>query len=880
MAVREEDRGGRKLFVIIDGAGRDTGRYAFSAQKAAAIEASLGIQSVIGKAGTATPSTPASLRPPALPFRPTSEPLSDTAFAASRIELKVTIRYEFVSSADGLSVQRTARFPDGTTKVLTGALAQLDPIVNHVDLQAEKLLAPHADGDLPAETARQLLTLLEPSSDLMLDGQRVALGMEPVLFRVRVSDDGEAFKVALVRPNGIDKLFHGAALIGDRLHPTSYGNLTPDQRKLLARGALYAKNEVGALVGEVLPKLAVRIPVDIGTSRIPQRNSDVAPVVRTVAPGPVLARESERPCDVVAIPRRAARRPIAWRRGGGFRRVLVVPRVSVGFCEKSNGLEILATMVYGKPPILRISGDGTPITCSGVVAPARDPQAERRVGRCFEERTGLRIGQAKTVLWHEITPFLQTKLLQPDYSSEDLDPRWLQVKLVDLSARISVRDEGNAWEIDIQFGGPSGEADPRTVLDVFHNGRFLAPLRSGGFAAIPTAWLATNGTFVQELLNLRDATGRVPTLTVAIIKLLERTGAHIQAELGRLQVALGAVPAGAIHKMWMKLVDSFPSADVDGGSWASTALATAFCEAGGLSELTRAIDPTSEEVGQIRQTVCLLKLVGAFAASKEHKVAVAAYPGVIEFTMMALAKNPITKVKEGAAYSLVCLLSRSLGRKEARRIRAEMYLRTIMQTHEMRASGESPEYRIVSAMFGVQYRGAFRFYSLLRLAIDLLDFDPWWFQGEGDWEVIGTISGKAAGELQFLHSVPERAGIYKIVIAGGSTYVEEASNMNVSFRRLLRANDEGRDLSLANFIGSIRSALRSDMEVVVQVLTTARVVVGGKVQAVNLKKKKDRELTKHAAIVEVLEGGGACSNSSILLDLNDDLQGLACQLVD
>jgi superfamily II DNA or RNA helicase len=411
---------------------------------------------------------------------------------APRAEHKVHVRYDLTSQGDGLTVRRVARRADGSTEVLKGSLAQVDLVASRVDVQAEALLAHHPGGELTAELARQLLTVLEPGVELTLDGKPVTLATAPVLFRVKVTDDGTGFRIALVRPTGIDRLFRGAALKGDALHPTSHGELTAEQRKMLVKGVTYTKDEVGTLVGEVLPKLSERIPVDVASTRLPKSDA-------------------------------------------------LVPRVLVELKERPGGLEVLANVVYGDPPVAKVSNAGLLVALTDAVVPARDLSAERIVGRTFLERTGVHPGLARLLAPSEAAAFLQQKLPKHDGPVKgSVDPRRFEIKDVDLAPRIDLRDVTEGWALDVAFGeGRGGKADATTVLEAWRSGKTLVPLLDGGYAPLPATWLADHGALLQELLEARDGRGRVQrNATAALIELLEDTESHVPPDLQRLRTFL------------------------------------------------------------------------------------------------------------------------------------------------------------------------------------------------------------------------------------------------------------------------------------------------------------------------------------------------------
>lgn len=427
------------------------------------------------------------------------------ALPAPDVTHKVRVRYVLTSRGDALELKRIAIYADGSEEVLTRSLAQLDLVAARPDVQAEALLALHTGGELAPEIVRRLLTVLEPTSDVVLDAAVVKVNPEPVLFQIRVSDDGEGFKIALARPAGIDRLFRGAALVGGTLRPTSHGELTQDQRKMLIKGVTYGPDEVGTLVGEVLPKLRERIPVVVSTDRMPKADA-------------------------------------------------LVPRVMVELKERPGGLEVQSSIVYGDPPVARVTAAGTLAVLTDAVVPARDPAAERVAAREYQERTGLTVGFTRLLPPSEAAAFLQGRLVNHGGPVRGkVDPRRFEIRDVQLAPKIDVKDMGGEWSLDVGFGEGASAADPLTVLEAWRTGKSLVPLMDGGYAPLPSEWLTIHGALLQELLEARDGRGRVQrNSTAALIELLEDTAAEIPPDLARLRTFLeggeglpeATVPAG------------------------------------------------------------------------------------------------------------------------------------------------------------------------------------------------------------------------------------------------------------------------------------------------------------------------------------------------
>jgi len=417
---------------------------------------------------------------------------------APKKAFQVALHYAFSSVKSALSVQRRLRWPDGREERLDGALADTDALVSREDAAAEGLLVMHPGGPLNANHLRRLLALMGPEASASLDGEPVTIDVDPVYFRIRVTDEGEGFKLGLYSPRGYDRFFRGAALRDGVLAPTTHGDLLPEQRRMLVRGVHFGPDEVGVLVSETLPKLRLKAPVDIETERLPKQDA-------------------------------------------------LRPRVALKLTERPDGLEVKAQVVYGDPPVARITDAGMLEKLSEEVVPARDVSAERTVARAFQERLGLPVGIPRRLPPEEAASFLADKLPLHDGPVKGrVAPDRFKVHRVKLVPELDVRpiatDESErrsaGWHLDVTFDSDDGAfaADPLELLSAWRNGRSLVPLLDGGYAPLPATWLRDHGPLLAELLEARDRDGRVErNATAALVELLEDTKGEVPPDLRRLR---------------------------------------------------------------------------------------------------------------------------------------------------------------------------------------------------------------------------------------------------------------------------------------------------------------------------------------------------------
>ena len=406
-------------------------------------------------------------------------------------EWKVKLHYAFTSDGPALSVRRMVRYANGREERLTGTLAASKLLVDRADAQAESLLALHTGGALTADMTRRLLRMLDGVT-ASLDGEPVVLSRKPVLFRLRVTDHGEGFRVGLYRPKDIDQLFRGAAHTQGKLQPTSHGDLLPEQRRMLIQGVEFGQDEVGVLVGEYIPNLRTKAPVDIATDRLPGADA-------------------------------------------------LAPRVHIVMAERPRGLEVRAELVYGDPPVAKVTSGGGLKRLDDSVIPARDLAAERAAQRKFEAKFGRPVGYTHLLPPAEAAQFIQLQLPKHEGPVQGrVDPRRFRIVDTVIEPRLEITGADEDWRLEVAFGEEgSFEADPWAVLDAWGGGRSLVPLLDGGWAPLPTNWLAEHGSLLRELMEARDAEGRVHrNATAALVELLENTEATVPQDLQRLRAFL------------------------------------------------------------------------------------------------------------------------------------------------------------------------------------------------------------------------------------------------------------------------------------------------------------------------------------------------------
>jgi superfamily II DNA or RNA helicase len=329
-------------------------------------------------------------------------------------------------------------------------------VATPADLAVERALGTRLRGELPRGLWPPLLAALAACNDVTLDGAPVRTSTSAVGFVGRLEDAPEGFRLRARRDPRVVETFAGeVALLDDgTLCPLGASLLSGRELEELTRGRVYRADEAAELATVVLPSLQDRIPIEIATDRLPR--TKVEP-----------------------------------------------PRIALSIEREGDALAVLALLVYGDPPTARV--DAGKLVPLGGALPLRDESAERallrRLGSELELAPGRRIvasGSEALALadrlrrWHgvdanSLARFARVGSLAPRFDAST-------------GAEFALTDAA----------GRTRRAQAARVLDAWRAGESWVALEGGGFAELPSDWLARHGARVADLLAARGERGEVP----------------------------------------------------------------------------------------------------------------------------------------------------------------------------------------------------------------------------------------------------------------------------------------------------------------------------------------------------------------------------------
>ena len=294
-----------------------------------------------------------------------------------------------------------------------------------------------------------MLRALARVDRVQLDGDPVRISDEAIAPSVVVEDVPGGFRLRLASRGILDE---PVVLADGVLHPAAEPVLSGRERRDLEEGRVFRADELGELVGAVLPSLKKRLTLDIRTKKLPTA---------------VRAR----------------------------------PRMSLVCKREGDHLYLLPGIVYGNPPTGRLVGErGERLVALGGAVPIRDVDAERALAERFRYELGLEVGRGEELDTEAAIEMTRTlERFDGHIEGDGLAAFRLHSAL---TAELSADDD----RFDVRFGN----ADPKAVLRAWRDGASLVPLEGGGFAPLPVDWLEQYGDAVADLLAAKEATGELP----------------------------------------------------------------------------------------------------------------------------------------------------------------------------------------------------------------------------------------------------------------------------------------------------------------------------------------------------------------------------------
>ncbi|MBW2423355.1 MAG: DEAD/DEAH box helicase [Deltaproteobacteria bacterium] len=364
------------------------------------------------------------------------------------------------------------------TDVAAGRVTGPEFVATPLDLDIDRSLSARARGASGPPPLGPFLERLAGSERVRLDGQPIRVDPEPLGLVVRVVDAPGGVRVFAEQDPRIERAYRNDVVLAEgALHPLAPRRLSGRELSELPRGRFFADDDLAELVTRILPDLEERVALQVETRKLPR------------------TQRGER------------------------------PRMRIESSREGDALRILATLVYGDPPVARIDG-GRLVHLGRDAVPIRDEAAEQHEITRLRDTLGLRPGIPTRLEAEEALAFVSRlaecpfELIgQAHHAFElrgELDPS-LEIDEDRVALDFSLASDANT---PTRSGGVASAADAagekkrphaRTdaVLRAWRRGDSVVALEGGGFARLPADWLSRYGDRLADLLSALDRRGRV-----------------------------------------------------------------------------------------------------------------------------------------------------------------------------------------------------------------------------------------------------------------------------------------------------------------------------------------------------------------------------------
>jgi superfamily II DNA or RNA helicase len=349
-------------------------------------------------------------------------------------------------------------------------IPELSP--THDDVRLDRIFSSTSRDIIGLERMADVLDALSNCEDVTLSGEKVSLSSERLKPRATVQDaPNGAFLLRIDAEPGVRLIASGVALHQGILRPLGETATTGEHLERLPLERTFQSHEQAELVTRVIPDLEKQIEVSIHTKRLSKKTAHVR------------------------------------------------PRIELDLSHHGHTLSVLPKLVYGDPPIARVDGDSLVSLDKEAPVPVRRLEQERSLAQRLRTELDLVLGRRVHFDGPDAARFA-AKIRTFQSASAEAEHAEI-FERSPLEPRIEVDNEGR---FDVVFELPEDgsdrsetrrRADAALVLRAFYDGLDVVPLEpstdglQGGWAPIPSAWLAKHGARVADLLAARDPETKV-----------------------------------------------------------------------------------------------------------------------------------------------------------------------------------------------------------------------------------------------------------------------------------------------------------------------------------------------------------------------------------
>ncbi len=369
-----------------------------------------------------------------------------------------TLDFQRVIEADG--ERQVLSIPLKSTGNANALMRRLAP--TQEDWAIEQALYPKRYGVLDRATWKRLFAVFPKveSDRILFSGEPVEALRRPLRPELMLEDGPGPRDIQLKPAKNPDllQLFHpGIARTSRGLALFQEPDLTPHLAALAKSGRVFTPREFGTLVSDILPALSPHFEIQNRTTRLPTE-------------------------------------------------VRATVRISFNLVNAAEGIKITPELAYGEPKIALVRRHE--LISLGTEVPKRDLDREHQLASRLQQEFGLELDRTSVKPYAEVLALIVAARDLPSWVAPMSESDWqIHGKLV---PEVCFQGEQLNLMFATSTGHGSSAVDNAAVFDAYRHGQSLVPLAGGGFAELPTSWLAQHGAAILDLLqsNLSPVTAR------------------------------------------------------------------------------------------------------------------------------------------------------------------------------------------------------------------------------------------------------------------------------------------------------------------------------------------------------------------------------------
>ena len=358
---------------------------------------------------------------------------------------------------------------------LSGAVRTMhdgEIVVTTADRTLARLFQWPSSEPIPHWRMSAVLAALATAPDVRLNGRVVCVDDAPPAARAVVLDADDGFAVSFEPVALEDRRFsNGAAMFEGRVAPWAY---VPATRR-------YPWDRIEELINKALPELRERGELEIGATTLP-----------------MVLREA--------------------------------PHIQIATTAEGRELHVLATIVYGTPPVARLDAGRLTLYAPTRVVPLRDLGAEITLKRTLD---GLALPDGRVAVHTGAEAIALANALRGlpcDVQGDGLDAFQ---SFGELTPHVRASKDG----LNVTFATADGrEVSAALVLESWRDQAGPVPVSGGGWAELPLDWLSHHGQSIIDILEASHERKILSALVrLEIVGLLKALNSEVPQDLRALE---------------------------------------------------------------------------------------------------------------------------------------------------------------------------------------------------------------------------------------------------------------------------------------------------------------------------------------------------------